>query len=258
MSFIEFLYKVCAATQIRKAGSSSFYSIHLRALKYNACITSCASDEAKTWNFMSSTSDFLCGILSILLKTNTCYSFWYIFDFLYFPTIITRLLKMNFNHVLYAFFIIFCLLNSFQQNGLLRNPTIELLREEKQLKALTDTENKHPWSGRAGIFDYILWLWTVGCISVTGNSRSSELCHTLQSSICCLNWSVLHSLMPPDRIWGYLMTLDSITLEKSMPEHDTHLQRMLLYLINTHSQCCNYKGLIIYTILTWLQSIHRM
>lgn len=103
---------------------------------------------------MSSIYNFLFSIVSILLKPNPRYSFRYIFDFLYFPTTITRLLKMNFNHVLYTFLVIFRLFNSFQQNGLLRNPTIELLRKEKQtpithqllhvhLKELTDTRSKH-------------------------------------------------------------------------------------------------------------------
>jgi len=60
---------------------------------------------------------------------------------------------MNFNHVLYTFLIIFRLLNSLQQNGLLRNRTENLLKKENQtcithqllhvhLQELTDTGNK--------------------------------------------------------------------------------------------------------------------
>lgn len=53
-SFTEFLCQVCAVTQIRRAGSSFFSSIHIRTLKHNICIISYASDETKQQNFLSS------------------------------------------------------------------------------------------------------------------------------------------------------------------------------------------------------------
>lgn len=154
--FNKFLCKVCAIKSERQAVPLS--DINFWTFKHNSTrsvgVTSCVSDETRSLNFMSLISHFPFGILSLLLKAGPCSSFWYIFDSLCFSTTITRLLKMNFNHVLYAFLVIFSLCNSFQQDGILRNPSIELFKTERDscimhqlsqvhLKELTDTGNKH-------------------------------------------------------------------------------------------------------------------
>lgn len=106
------------------------YSNNFITPEHNTYINCCASEEQNLRTSRVPFCDFHSGIPSILLKTNIGCSFGDVLDFLYLPPSITRLLEVDFNHVLHTFFILFHLWDSFQQNGLLGNPTVWLWRKE--------------------------------------------------------------------------------------------------------------------------------